>query len=333
MRFLTGLCLAGFVFTAAEVHAHEVRPAYLGLTEIAGNSYKVVWKQPILNDKRLRLDPVFPAGCNTTEPMLEEVIPGALLRRWQIHCDTDALQQAPMRINGLSSTLTDVWVNVQRMQGKEIAAVLKPSDPELWLNQGQGSGLSSYLKLGIEHLLFGFDHILFIVGLMFFVHGFASLVKTVTAFTIAHSITLAGSTLGLVHLSQQPVEAAIALSILFLAYEASRPNRASSLTARLPWLVAFIFGLLHGFGFAGVLKDIGLPEATAGVALLLFNLGVEIGQILVIAVLLGSLALARALIGTRAPGLPLWVNQTPIYAMGTLASYWFLMRLSPLLGL
>ena len=318
------------------LQAHEVRPALLNLVEIRNNTsdpvaattFDVVWKQPILDNKRLRLDPILPVDCYTTSPELDEILPGALIRRWQIRCPTDTLQQQGITIQGLSSTLTDVWLNVVFLNGTQVSTVLTPSNPSLRLSKSMGIDLLAYLKLGIEHLLFGFDHILFVLGLMFFVRGFSSLVKTITAFTVAHSITLAASSLKLVQLSTAPVEAAIALSILYLAFEASLPDRAQTLTARMPWLVAFIFGLLHGFGFAGALSDIGLPENTAALALLLFNLGVEIGQIMVIGAFLGFLFL----ISRWKFNIPGWLVQTPVFFIGALSSYWFLQRLMPIIG-
>ncbi len=316
--------------------AHEVRPAYLSITEVSQSlpsghsdkSFEILWKQPIVNDKRLRLDPVFPESCITTLPPLDEVLPGALIRIWQISCPDTVIQSQPITIRGLSSTLTDAWVNVSFLNGTNFSSVLKPSSPGLIIGRTQGADLSAYLTLGIEHLLFGFDHILFVLGLMYFVQGARNLLKTVTAFTIAHSITLAGSSLELVHLAQAPVEAAIALSILYLAYEASKPDRSSTLSARSPWLVAFIFGLLHGFGFAGALSDIGLPDKTTILALLLFNIGVEIGQLIVLGAFLGFMYFFSRWMHK----FPSWLIQSPLYVMGALSSYWFLQRAMPIIG-
>jgi len=334
---LLRLCILLSTCTSLYIEAHEVRPALFNLTEIedGANSqasavtFDVVWKQPISNGKRLRLDPLIPKDCSTTVSKRDEILPGALIRRWQIRCPLNTLQKQLVTIHGLSSTLTDVWVNVAWLNGTTLSTVLTPSKPDFGVYESKGIDLLAYLSLGVEHLLFGFDHILFVLGLMFFVKGFPNLVKTITAFTVAHSITLAVSSLKLVQLSQAPVEAIIALSILFLAYEASLPDRAKTISARMPWLVAFIFGLLHGFGFAGVLLDIGLPQNSAALALLLFNLGVEIGQIIVICTLLGFLFL----ISRWKINIPFWLEQTPIYFMGALSSYWFLQRVIPIIGL
>jgi hydrogenase/urease accessory protein HupE len=182
----------------------------------------------------------------------------------------------------------------------------------------------AYLVLGIEHLLFGLDHILFVIGLMFLVRSFWPLVKTITAFTAAHSVTLAASTLGLVRLQQEPVEVVIALSILFLAVELARgADPATSIAVRKPWIVAFAFGLLHGFGFAGALADIGLPRDAAALALLLFNLGVELGQLAIVGIVLTVLWLLRRT-GTVWPA---WIVRLPIVGMGTISSYWAISRL------
>jgi len=320
-------CLAIAVFVVATVSsasAHEVRPAYLGITEVERDTFDITWKQPALREKRLPLDPVFPSQCAITVPMLDEVIPGAIIRTWRIQCAAGALENRGITIAGLSGSLTDVWVVMHPANtgARKISVRLTASQPSFHPSQNAGIDLSSYFSLGTKHLLSGVDHILFVIGLMFFVSGFPSLLKTITAFTVAHSITLAASTLKSIHLPQAPVEASIMLSILFLAVEASAPNRSRTLTARMPWLIAFVFGLLHGFGFAGALQDIGLPVGATAAALLLFNLGIEFGQVVVIVFLLG---LQYCLSGFAAR-IPPWLFRIPVYAMGSLSSYWLLQR-------
>jgi len=312
---------------AASTLAHEVRPAYLELTETAPAEFQVTWKQPLLGDLRLPIDPVFPEGCADVGTRRPEVARAALIERWTLACDADSLEGADIRIAGLSRTLTDVLVRVVSADGSVVSGVLKPDAASMSLAGPAGVAAPAYLLLGIEHLLFGFDHILFVVGLMFLVSGIWPLIKTVTAFTLAHSITLALSTLGVVRLSQQPVEVLIALSILFLAVELARGARADTSTAvRAPWIVAFAFGLLHGFGFAGALADIGLPKDAAAIALLLFNVGVEIGQLAIVAVVL---ALVWALRRTSVR-VPRWIVRLPIYGIGTVSSYWAISRLAAL---
>ena len=224
-------------------------------------------------------------------------------------------------IEGLSSTLTDVLVNVALLDETSISALLRPEAPYLTVDSKGRANLLGYLTLGVEHLLFGFDHILFVIGLMFFISKPGPLIKTITAFTIAHSITLGLSALEIVRLSQAPVEAVIALSILFLAVERLRGAEAT-ITARHTWIVAFVFGLLHGFGFAGALADIGLPKANALWALFLFNLGVEIGQLVIVAAALTVVACVRY----AKLSLPPWLINAPLYGIGSIASYWFVSR-------
>ena len=342
----------------AALAAHEVRPAYLELTEVSAGRFEVLWKQPVLADaepglvRRLPLRPVFPAHCREAGRALPELTAAALLERWTIDCGDAGLANAPIEIAGLPRTLTDVLLRVRFVDGEAVDHLLRPEAPRVVVSPESGGGMAvpAYLRLGVEHLLFGFDHILFVVGLMFLVRRPLQLVQVVTAFTAAHSITLALSTLGVVTLSQRPVEAVIALSILYLAVELARSaDRAvgadgasgadgtsgadgargaggfgghRSTLARSPWAIAFGFGLLHGFGFAGALADIGLPEQARAMALLLFNVGVEIGQLMIVGVLL---ALLYGLRVRRVP-LPAVVVQAPIVVMGAVSAYWFLER-------
>ena len=277
------LVLALILLPAWTALAHEVRPAYLAIEESAPGVHRVTWKQPVLGDLRLPLDPVLPEHCEVLGEGLPEHTGAALITRWDVRCD---LSHGKIFIRGLSRTLTDVMVRITRLDGEQQNYMLKPESPALDLAD-PAPPLAAYLTLGIEHLTFGVDHILFVIGLVLFIQNRWMLLKTITAFTVAHSMTLALSVLGLVRLPQGPVEAVIALSILFLARELMLPaERRSALMRVRPWLMAFIFGLLHGFGFAGALADIGLPEQALALALFLFNAGIEIGQLMVIAAVL-----------------------------------------------
>jgi hypothetical protein len=337
------LALLGAAALPATLAAHEVRPAYLQLTEVSAGRFEVLWKQPVLADaepgliRRLPLRPAFPARCREAGRALPEVTASALIERWTIDCGAAGLADAPIEIAGLPRTLTDVLLRVRFLDGAAVDHLLRPEAPRAAVSPETSGGMAvpAYLRLGVEHLLFGFDHILFVVGLMLLVRRPLQLIQVVTAFTVAHSITLALSTLGVVTLSQRPVEAVIALSILFLAVELARgagspgagggggiADEGRSALARSPWAIAFGFGLLHGFGFAGALAEIGLPEQARAMALLLFNVGVEIGQLAVVAVLL---ALLYGLRVRRVP-LPASAAQVPIYVMGTVSAYWFLER-------
>ena len=323
--------LLGMLLLPSTVAAHEVRPAYLQVTEVSGGHFEVLWKQPILPDadpglvRRLPIAPRFPAHCQETDRQLPDLTASALIERWTLSCGNAGLIGAEVSIDGLPRTLTDVLLRVRLVDGTAADHLLRSEAPRVVLSpeSGGGAAVPTYLVLGIEHLLFGFDHILFVVGLLFFVHRALQLVQVVTAFTVAHSITLALSTLGLVTLSQRPVEAVIALSILFLAVELCRDARSGqSAMARSPWAIAFGFGLLHGFGFAGALAEIGLPESARAMALLLFNLGVEIGQLAIVGILLALLQVVRI---SRVP-VPAFAARMPVWVMGTVSAYWFVER-------
>ena len=329
-RCLPLVLLASLVLPAA-LAAHEVRPAYLEVTEVSAGRFEVLWKQPILPDTdpglvlRLPIAPRFPAHCLETGRALPDLTAAALIERWTLTCGEAGLAGAEISIDGLPRTLTDVLLRARLLDGTAVDHLLRSEAPRVVLSAESTGGASvpTYLVLGIEHLLFGFDHILFVVGLLFFVRRPLQLVQVVTAFTVAHSVTLALSSLGVVRLSQRPVEAVIALSILFLAVELARgARRERSAMARSPWAIAFGFGLLHGFGFAGALAEIGLPESARAMALLLFNVGVEIGQLAIVGALLALLQTVRI---WRVP-VHAFAAQIPIYVMGTVSAYWFVER-------
>lgn len=209
------------------------------------------------------------------------------------------------------------------VNGDSLTELLRPEEPSVTVDREAASNALPYFRLGVEHLVFGFDHILFVIGLLFYVRSPWRLVGVITSFTVAHSITLGLSSLDVVKLSSAPVEAVIALSILFLAVELLRPeDQRSPITTKSPWLIAFAFGLLHGFGFAGALAEIGLPQRAIALALFLFNVGVEVGQLLVVAVVLACVALVKR-VGIVMPEL---VLRTPIYATGIIAAFWFVER-------
>ena len=279
-RTLLGVLLA---LIAVSATGHEVRPAFLHLVENQPGEFEILWKQPMRGDRRLAINPVLPDSCAIEMTRPPQALSGALVHRWYTRCE---MRLGSISISGLSRTLTDVMVQIDYFDGGRITQLLQPADPSLDLSDPTPQ-IWSYLRFGVEHLLFGVDHILFVVGLVLFIPSGWSLVKTVTAFTAAHSITLGLSVLGAVTLAQRPVEAVIALSILFLARELMvAEEKRSRLTQARPWLMACVFGLLHGFGFAGALAEIGLPQDQLAPALFLFNLGIEIGQLFVIGALL-----------------------------------------------
>ena len=267
---------------------------------------------------------------NLKEPVEQELADSLLERQW-IDAGANGLAGKRIEFRGLQATITDVLVRVEMLDGRTWTTIARPSQPWFEL-AGAPSKLQvagAYLRLGIEHILGGVDHLLFILALMILVKGTRRLIATVTAFTIAHSITLAGATLGFVHVPRQPVEACIALSIVFVASEIvhGREGRLG-LTERWPWLVAFTFGLLHGFGFAGALSEVGLPQTAIPVALLFFNVGVEIGQLLFIAAILTIVALTRWLVRRAAIPQPAWAWRIAPYSIGGMAAFWMIQRIA-----
>ncbi len=321
------LALATLLVMALPASAHELRPAYLDLREVASGRYEMLWKRPALGDRTLGLSVRWPDSCHNAVPGRAQSVPGATIERGLIDCGVAGLIGGRIVIDGLAGTLTDTLVRIEFGDGSVQTDLVKPSVPHVDV-AGPRLALAvaaDYFGLGVEHILLGVDHLLFVLGLTLIVRGTALLIKTITAFTVAHSLTLAAATLGLVHVPQAPVEAVIALSILFLASELARRHRGETgLTAQAPWLVAFTFGLLHGFGFAGALAEVGLPEADIPLALLTFNLGVETGQLaFVAAVLMTARALRRAI--AEAPS---WLAPAPAYAIGSLAAFWLIARVA-----
>jgi hydrogenase/urease accessory protein HupE len=227
-------------------------------------------------------------------------------------------------VHGLQATMTDVLVCIALSDGRVVSRLLRPDAPSfVFGSESAAPAATSYFALGVEHILFGIDHLLFVLALVLIVRGVGLLVKTITAFTIAHSITLALATLELVKLPSAPVEAVIALSIVFVAAEILRSRRGQrGLTERAPWLVALTFGLLHGFGFAGALVEVGLPANDIPFALLLFNVGVEAGQLAFVAAVLVTVGIFRR---SRIP-LPRWASLLPPYAIGSVAMFWVIER-------
>ena len=319
---------------APGVFAHEVRPAYLELRQSGLETYDALWKVPGRGeDQRLGLYVELPAGCaNVTEPRAS-MINGAVTERWRVTC-AGGLRGGTIRIAGLSATMTDVLARLERLDGTTQVTRLTPSAPSFVVAAPAGAmGVArTYTVLGVEHILSGVDHLLFVLALILITRGGWTLVKTVTAFTVSHSITLSLAALGYVHVPQRPVEAAIALSIVFVAAEILRERQGHvGIAARAPWIVALIFGLMHGLGFAGGLSEAGLPDGHIPTALLFFSIGVETGHFLFIGVVLSLIAL-----GQRAASrlTPLGHRQLaaiqllPPYAIGSVAMFWVIQRLA-----
>jgi hydrogenase/urease accessory protein HupE len=325
MRLLPLLVALATLALPLPGHSHEVRPAYLDLREDRPGEYSVLWKTPMLGAMRLALDPTFSGPVETLTPVATQTTGNAAVRTWRLRADR--LRGQTLGVAGLEATLTDALVRIAFADGTAWVQRLTPQQPEVVIPTRQSAWdvAGTYLTLGIEHILLGIDHLLFVLALLLLSTGTWQLVKTVTAFTVAHSITLGLATLGFVHVPPKPVEAVIALSIVFAAVEIVQARRGPpGLSARMPWIAAFTFGLLHGFGFAGALSEVGLPQGHIPVALLFFNLGVEAGQLLFVAAVLAFMAGARRL-RIAWPG---WSEPAPAYAIGGLASFWVLQRVA-----
>jgi hydrogenase/urease accessory protein HupE len=328
---LAAAALVAMAFCAPAARAHESRPAYLEITETAPGQFSVLWRTPVLAGMRLPLVLKMPDGVrNLQEPVVQELSDSLVERRW-IDARPEGLAGKRVEIVGLQYTITDALVRVQLLDGRAMQTIARPSAPwvEIAASQTWMGLAGTYVVQGMRHILFGADHMLFVLGLLLIVKDRFMLVKTVTAFTVAHSITLAVATLGYAEVPVLPLNAAIALSILFLGPEIVRSWRGeTSFTIRPPWVVAFVFGLLHGFGFASALTGAGLPRQALPLALVTFNVGVELGQLGFVALILALERSFRAL----EVSWPRWVAALPAYTVGSLGAYWTLQRLALLLG-
>lgn len=317
------LVLAVLLWPGA-VRADALQPGYLELTQRSDKDWSIVWKAPILGGLATRASPALPGFCHVT-PRGSGLSNAALVTRADMAC-TKPLSGAQVGLAGIEASFTDALLRIaplgQPVQTERLTRdrplVEVATQPDRW------QVARTYLVIGVEHILAGFDHLLFVIALVLLLQKGWTVIKAATAFTVAHSITLAGSSLGLFGLSQPPIEALIALSIIFLAVEITKQDGVTRrLTERIPWVVAFLFGLLHGFGFAGALREIGLPDGEVPMALLTFNLGVELGQLLIIALTLGLLAsLRRFAQPAMRP-----VMMTATYLIGGIASFWLIERI------
>jgi hydrogenase/urease accessory protein HupE len=332
-RLLLSLAILGLLL-AHPVRADELRPGYLELRQTTSDTYGLLFKVPARGDDlRLAIYVRLPEGTRDIGVPRKSFGDGVYVERRTIHLDGGLTGHA-VTIEGLSATSTEVLVRIETLAGAIQTERLSPTKIAFIVQATPGAGevAATYLGLGVEHILFGFDHLLFVLALVILVRDWRRVAVTVTAFTIAHSITLAAATLGFVHVPGPPVEAAIALSIVLVAVEIVHVRHGiPSATARLPWLVAFSFGLLHGFGFAGALAEVGLPQHAIPVALLFFNVGVETGQLIFVAAVLSSIWLLRH------AAAKLWgagfvtpaydrLETTFVYGIGVVAAYWLVER-------
>lgn len=322
MKTIIKIILAALPFLfAVGSYAHTAQPCYLEIQQNPNGCLHITWKN-LINDKSgVELKPQL-SRIELGKPGKENIAGYYLLQQWTVDSNFNLAGQQISIVDLEKSSLV-VLVRIVYANGQSATQLLTASRSSFTIEEIQEYGANSYLWLGVEHIWAGIDHLLFVFGLLLLVKNKRSLLKTITAFTIAHSITLALAALGFVHLPPAPVEAIIALSIMFLALELIRHYEGvNRLTYHYPWLVAFAFGLLHGFGFAGALSEVGLPQNDVPLALLLFNVGVELGQVAFVAVVLLLGWLLRKWINQS----PAWLKRVPPYAIGSLAAFWFIER-------
>jgi hydrogenase/urease accessory protein HupE len=317
--FLVGL------YTAMPANADEIRPALLDIKEQNTGLFAVTWKVPTRGERALAITPQLPESLELLGSPSVQDVPGARIEHAMYKNNAASLIAQRIVIEGLAALQTDVLLLIQLQDGTQHSAILRPSSPEFTipLEASKLEIAGDYWRMGTIHILEGVDHLLFVLALLLIVSGLMPLLKAVTAFTVAHSITLALATLGVVHVPSAPTEAIIALSILFLAAEiVHQRNGVIGITERYPWVIAFIFGLFHGLGFAGALSEIGVPQHEVPLALFMFNVGVETGQLLFIAVVLSLIALLKRLPITAPQGA--W-RLLP-YSIGGVAAFWTIDR-------
>lgn len=328
MRLLVGgWCLVlVFAVMSSELAADELRPAYIEFTQHDTTNWGLRWKASAKSRLGRSGKVKLPANCQSHTEEIPQVDGGNILRSAEVSCAGEVTGQI-IGLNGLETTNTDALVRIQMAGQETLTLRLTPQQPTITIPQPTqgvvGNVMLAYTVIGIEHIVWGFDHFFFVLALVLLLSGWRRIAWTVTAFTLAHSITLVGTTLGWLSLPQRPVEAVIALSIVFLAVEIIKMKPGElRLSEQFPWVVAFLFGLLHGFGFAGALAEIGLPQNAVPLALFGFNLGVELGQLAIVAGALLVLAVARrynsVLLG--------WLRVATAYVIGSVSMFWLLER-------
>ena len=318
------------LFAAAPASADEIRPALLDIKEQNTGLFAVTWKLPTKAGKALAISPQLPDNLILLGSPVVEDLPAAQIIRSTYKMTGESLigkslTGKAITINGLTAMQTDVLLQISLNDGSSHSAILRPASPTFTipLKASKLEIAFDYCRLGTVHILEGVDHLLFVFALLLIVAGLMPLLKAVTAFTVAHSITLVLATLGVIHVPSAPTEAIIALSILFLASEIiHKHNGVTGITERYPWVIAFLFGLFHGLGFAGALSEIGVPQNEVPLALLMFNVGVETGQLLFIAAVLSLFAVLRRILLT----LPQGAWRVLPYGIGGMAAFWTIER-------
>lgn len=317
------------VANSADLRAHEIRPALLDINEREPGLFDAQWKVPALGEMVLPIQPVFPECMNPVGPPSAHAAPGAILQYFSFKTDGAPIAGETILIDGLTGVQIDVLLRIKLANGDSHSIILRPKSPSFVIPERASKGAVSwsYLKMGATHIFGGIDHLLFVFALVVIVPNRWMLLKTITAFTVAHSITLASASLGFVHVPPGPTEAVIALSIVFLAVEIIHSRQGKfSLMERYPWIVAMTFGLFHGLGFAGALSEVGLPQHEIPLALLMFNVGVELGQIAFVFVVLGVIGLFCAATAKVLAITPLRRWQLVPYVIGCVAVFWTIER-------
>ena len=328
-RSLLPIAMALLLYAVVPARADEFKPGYLQLTQLDQETYDVLWKIPAIDESTtLKVKPQFPDGTEVLTPVRSTFSRGVAVQRWRVRVP-EGLDGKAIFFSQLSETRIDVLARLVRLDGTVQLERILPVSPSFAARPSLGrvEVVTTYTILGIEHILAGFDHLLFVLALVLLVQGTRRLLVTITAFTAAHSLTLAGATLGWVQMPGPPVEASIALSIVFIASEIVHARQGRySVTQHYPWVVAFTFGLLHGFGFAGALAEVGLPQSSIPIALLFFNVGVEIGQLLFVGAVLAAIAVGRRVGQRMRFTQPAWLWRFAPYTIGALASFWLVER-------
>ena len=317
--------------SAGPVRAHGLEPALLALRETRPGVFSVTWKSSKIRLPGADVKPRLPARCTAVGSGEEIDLGDRTEVRWTIDCGPEGLVGESVGVDGLEVSRITALLLLERTDGTGTQAVLNarmpvvavPAAPSRW------TLLRDYVALGIEHILSGPDHLLFVLGLLLLVPTTRLLVETITAFTVGHSITLSAAAIGIAHVPSRPIEVLIAASVLLLAVELARESVHDTLLRRLPWIAALAFGLLHGFGFAGALAEAGLPQRDVPMALLAFNVGIELGQLAFVFFVIGVTALLARVAGGRGASR---TRHAVIYAMGILSAYWVFERAALWLG-
>jgi len=312
------------IVTCHSAYGDDARPAYLELLESDKGIYDVQWKRPEISGRVVSLTPVYPAQCHKLSGLPERSVGNIRVENYHLDCGSAGLSGGHIGVKGLEKSRREVLLKIV-FTNYSFIRILRPASPSLLIEPAPNNiqVIKDYLQLGVVHIISGVDHLLFVLALLFLVANLSSLVKAVTAFTLSHSLTLVGTVLGWVTLPQAAVEAVIALSILFLAVEIMHKRQGkTSITIRRPWLAALFFGLIHGFGFAGALAETGLPQGDIPLALLCFNLGVELGQLLFVIPVFALLQICAHLNWRLA------IERIAGYGIGAISVYWLISRIA-----